>query len=41
MMRIGFIVLLAAMGSATSSAQLRIPAEADQHSWLKPITIPV
>jgi hypothetical protein len=23
------------------ASHLRIPAEADQHSWMKPITIPV
>jgi RNA polymerase sigma-70 factor (ECF subfamily) len=28
-------------GSPSFGAHLRIPAEADQHSWMKPITIPV
>jgi hypothetical protein len=28
-------------GKGVRTVQLRIPAEADQHSWMKPITIPV
>jgi hypothetical protein len=30
-----------AMKVAIETMAVRIPAEADQHSWMKPITIPV